>query len=214
MWISWKHKDEDLTRQLTFDQKVELFVEQALGWQLHIADLVANGGTAFGEEGKREGNAVSLIRHSGFAVLQICLSYFETIGHYIGSPSGSRTAFGEGVTNVFPDLVKANPASGKVLADALYKDARCGLYHNVRTARVGLGRPARNAAVAYNHESGQVVVNPKRLPKVLKAHLERFRKALMDEGNRELRKRFEKRFDRDNGGRQTRGSSRRSVSAS
>lgn len=26
-----------------FDQKVDLFYEQALGWQLHIADLVANG---------------------------------------------------------------------------------------------------------------------------------------------------------------------------
>ncbi|MGH9380206.1 MAG: hypothetical protein ACRD2Z_06295 [Thermoanaerobaculia bacterium] len=74
---------------MNFDQKVDLFYEQALGWQLHLAELVANGGTAFGEEGNREGKVVSSIRHSGFAVLQICLSYFETIGYYTGEQSGT-----------------------------------------------------------------------------------------------------------------------------
>jgi hypothetical protein len=88
MWITWKHEDSALSTVLTLEQKVDLFCEQSLGWQLHIADLVANGGTAFGENGDRNGNAVSAIRHSGFAVLQICFSYFETIGYYTGK-SGS-----------------------------------------------------------------------------------------------------------------------------
>ncbi len=198
MWVTWKHKDTDLSWPLTFDQKVELFYEQALGWQLHIADLVANGGTAFGEEGRLEGTAACSIRHSGFAVLQICLSYFETIGYYTGTPSGSKAAFQEGVAKVFPDLANADPAA-KAFVDSLYHDARCGLYHNVRTARVGLGWPPGTDAVAYDHQSGRVVINPERLPKVLKAHLESFRNALLDESNRELREKFGKRFDQDSG---------------
>ena len=67
MWITWKHQDSQLSWPLTFEQKVDLFYEQTLGWQLHIADLVANGGTAFGEDGRREGNAACAIRYSGLA---------------------------------------------------------------------------------------------------------------------------------------------------
>src|SRR5262245_65277742 len=109
MWITWKHQDSQLRWPLTFEKKVELFYEQTLGWQLHIADLVANGGTAFGEEGRREGNVSCAIRHSGFAVLQICLSYFETIGYYTDTPKGSKEAFRLGVAKVFPNLAAADP---------------------------------------------------------------------------------------------------------
>jgi len=48
LWITWKHEHTDFG-DLTFEQKVEIFYEQTLGWQLHIADLVANGGKTFGE---------------------------------------------------------------------------------------------------------------------------------------------------------------------
>jgi len=192
MWITWKHQDTDLSWPLTFEQKVDLFYEQALGWQLHIADLVANGGITFGE-----GKTVSSIRHSGFAVLQICLSYFETIGHYAGKPNGSEAAFRVGVLEVFPHLAKEKTAVVDDFVGALYRDARCGLYHNVRTARVELGQPPE--AVAYDPRSRRIVISPERLPRVLKAHLERFRTALMDTRNRELRARFEERFDKDCG---------------
>lgn len=197
MWITWNHRDTDLTWPLAFEEKVELFYEQALGWQLHIADLVANGGKAFGEEGNRDGRSVRSIRHSGFAVLQICLSYFETVGRYTGETAGSKAAFRKGVTEVFPDLVAADARFAEDFADALYREARCGLYHNVRTARVGLGWPPGTAAVAY--VDNRIVVNPERFPKMLKVHLERFRSALLDEGNRQLREAFEARFDHDAG---------------
>jgi hypothetical protein len=166
MWISWKHEDTQLSWPLTFEQKVELFCEQALGWQLHIADLVANGGTTFGED-----KLVSSIRHSGFAVLQICLSCFETIGHYTGDFSGSKAAFRNGVFEVFPDLNQAGAVADRFV-DALSRDARCGLYHNVRTARVGLGQPPDGAAVAYDRTSGLVVISPERLPRALRGRQE------------------------------------------
>jgi len=199
MWITWKHQDSQLSWPLTLEQKVELFYDQTLGWQLHIADLVANGGTAFGEEGRREGNPACAIRHSGFAVLQICLSYFETIGYYTANPTGSKAAFRAGVANVFPDFAGADPSIASAFIDALYQDARCGLYHNVRTARVGLGVPPGESPAAYDSASGRVVLNPERLPRALKAHLEEFRKALLDKNNRALREHFEKRFDHDAG---------------
>lgn len=198
MWIAWNCQDAQLSWPLRFEQKVDLFYEQTLGWQLHIADLVANGGTAFGEDGRREGAAVSGIRHSGFAVLQICLSYFETIGCYMGE-HGSRKAFLKGVAEVFPKLMTMDLEIADALADSLYEDARCGLYHNVRTARVGLGWPPEEAAVAYDHDTRRVVLNPERLPRVLKAHLQRFKEALLDERNQELRLAFEARFDQDAG---------------
>lgn len=198
MWVSWKHDDATLPRRLTFEQKVDLFCEQALGWQLHIADLVANGGIAFGENGDRNGKTVSAIRHSGFAVLQICLSYFETIGYYTGTSSGSQAAFRNGVLEVFPDLRTADRDLVEALTTTLYKDARCGLYHNVRTARVGLGFPPEDSPIAYIAKSRVVVLNPERLPKRLKAHLERFRNDLLNKKNRKLRKTFSDRFDHDN----------------
>lgn len=37
MWITWKDKSEDLDWPLTFEQKVDLFYEQTLGWQLHTS---------------------------------------------------------------------------------------------------------------------------------------------------------------------------------
>jgi hypothetical protein len=199
MWISWKHQDSQLSWPLTFEQKVELFYEQTLGWQLHIADLVANGGTAFGEEGRREGNRAGKIRHSGFAVLQICLSYFETIGYYTGKPNGSQAAFRAGVQHVCPNLANADHEAVGAFIDALYKDARCGLYHNVRTARVGLGWPSGTSPAAYDSSSGRVILNPERLPKALKVHLERFRQMLLDVKNQELRQSFESQFDHDAG---------------
>lgn len=199
MWISWKNQDSQLNWPLSFEQKVELFYEQTIGWQLHIADLVANGGTAFGENGDRNGCSVLAIRHSGFAVLQICLSYFETIGHYTGQRSGSRVAFEAGVHEVFPSLANGAPPIVSEFVTALYKDARCGLYHNVRSAKVGLGFPPDGSAIAFIPEARKVVVSPERLPAALKAHLEAFRQRLLDQSDQALRDAFSTRFDLDVG---------------
>lgn len=74
MKITWKDQDSDLVWPLTIEKKVDIFYQQTLGWQLHVADLIANGG-----EELEGGRKVESVGHSGFAVLQICLSYFETM---------------------------------------------------------------------------------------------------------------------------------------
>jgi hypothetical protein len=171
MWISWKHEDTDFSAPLTFEQKVEVFYEQTLGWQLHIADLIANGGTAFGEfkQGLEGLEVVDIVLH-------ICLSYFELVGS-IRTQSAKLNytkKFKAGFRSVFPGLFMG-PGDGEKLLACLHKGGRCGLYQLGRTPqRVGLG-PADGNAIAYNSQTDGVTICPERLPKELKAHLDRFR---------------------------------------
>ena len=159
--------------------------EQTLGWQLHIAALVANGGTTFGEfKLKEAGYSVLCIRHSGFAVLHICLSYIELIGSLLATGRQSPTeTFATGVRAV-PGLIDSSTASAAVLA-RLYDGARCGLYHEGRVRPgVGLGQPPDGNAMAYDSRSDMIGISPERLPLVLKAHLEQFRSELLTPGTR------------------------------
>lgn len=196
MWITWKHQDTDFPDELRFEQKVEVFYEQTLGWHLHIADLVANGGTTFGEfKAGTLGYAVPAIRHSGFAVVQLCLSYLELVGT-LESPVPIRPtkAFIVGVRSM-PELIDLATVSNKALSK-LYDRARCGLYHEGRTrAGVGLGFPSDGRPMAYHRSADMFNVNPERLPPVLKTHLSRLRDRLLDSSNPDLQRRFKQRFD-------------------
>jgi hypothetical protein len=196
MWITWKDKGEELIWPLTIEKKVDIFYQQILGWQLHIADLIANGGVPLGGGAK-----VEPIQHSGFAVLQICLSYFETVGKY-QSPSvvADQENFKLGVQAVFPLLQNIPCEVREKLLSAFWKEARCGLYHNSRTGRgVGVGQPPNGEAMAYTSEVQLLIISPERLPKALKEHLERYRTELLDPSETERRRCFERRFDQDFG---------------
>jgi hypothetical protein len=154
---------------------------------------------ADGENGDRQGKPVAAIRHSGFAVLQICLSYFETVGHYMGEASSSRAAFMKGACEVFPDLSAADRAVVDLFLDDLYSHVRCGLYHNVRTVKLGLGVLPEPLAVAYDSPNRRVIVCPERFPQALIEHLDRWRNALLDPRNVDLRHTFEVKFNQDSG---------------
>ncbi|MGA3055493.1 MAG: hypothetical protein ABSD63_14890 [Candidatus Korobacteraceae bacterium] len=195
MWITWRHQDVDLVWPITVEQKIDIFYEQVWGWQLHVADLIANGGCPLGSEAK-----VGSIPHSGFAVLQICLSYFETIGKYRGLATGDGAQFKAGAQMVLPDLQNVPREVREKLLEVLYRGARCGLYHNSRTCRgVGLGQPQNGEAMAYDPDAQVLVISPERLPRALKSHLERYRTELLDPINDEARKCFVHQFDKDFG---------------
>jgi len=195
MWNTWKDQDTDLVWPIPLDRKIDIFYQQIWGWQLHVADLIANG------ECSLEGEArVPLIPHSGFAVLQICLSYFETIGKYRALAAGDGDQFKAGARAVLPELQNIPPKVCKKLLDTLYKGARCGLYHNSRTGRnVGLGQPSNGEALAYDPDAQVLIISPERLPKALKCHLERYRAELLDSVNVDVRQYFERQFDKDFG---------------
>jgi hypothetical protein len=197
MWISWKHQTSDFQSSLAYEQKVEIFYEQTLGWQLHIADLIANGGTTFDQVNtSQSGYEVPSIRHSGFAVLHICMSYFELVGSVVSSETSSTKRFNAGVKEVLPEVFKGTSEDDALLR-LLYKGARCGLYHSARPgAPVGLGQPDDEKALAYDQGRGKVVISPDRLPRVLKAHLLKLRTKLADPANVDLRQRFQARFDK------------------
>ena len=198
MWITWKKRQSEVPWPPRLEEEVEIFYQRALGWQLHIADLLANGGQPLGES-----SSVEPLRHSGFAVLQICLSYFETIGQYEQRKRTTKTSieyFREGVRSVFPQLIALYGKHVQQLLTGLYKGARCGLYHNSMTAPgVGLGQPSDGAPIAYDPSANRLVISPERLTTALKNHLEQYRAKLLDPENADLRLNFERRFDEHNG---------------
>jgi len=199
VWITWKDRDCDLDRPILIDKKIDIFYQQAFGWQLHVADLLANGGSLLGAQ-----ESVPAIPHSGFAVLHVCLSYFETIGRYQAPVGGSRKKDNEcfklGAKAVFPWIGKLRQTEQKTLLDVLWKDARCGLYHRSRTARgVGLGQPKGDAAMEYHPVEKILCISPERLARALKGHLEGYRACLLDPANATLRRSFEQQFDEDFG---------------
>ncbi len=202
MWIAWNINSDEIRWPPTFEEKVEIFYQRTLGWQLHVADLLANGGQPLGAT-----TYISRVDHSGFAVLQICLSYFETIGHYehgVSSPNPKGTAgyfFKMGVRSVMPRLpAESGETLFDELLDALYGGARCGLYHNSMTVpNIGLGQPFDGEPVGYDPEAKRLAISPERLPRALKVHLEQFRARLLDPQNVALRQKFEGRFNVDNG---------------
>jgi hypothetical protein len=196
MKITWKHGDTDFDWPLKIEDKITIFYEQLRGWQLHVADLIANGGCPL-EGGAR----VQSIPESGFAVLQICLSYFETIGKYQGLATGANGAqFKAGAKTVLPELQNVPSEVLEKLLARLYTSARCGLYHNSRTSHgVGLGPTPNGQAMNYDPVENKLAISPHNLPRVLKSHLERYRDELMDPDNADARESFERRFNRDFG---------------
>ena len=127
-----------------------------------------------------ETHSVEKFEHSGFAVLQICLSHFETIGHYErrSIPPNAKGSngyfFKEGVRSVFPQLLMGYGGVFDELLARLYSGARCGLYHNSMTVKdVGLGQPAEGEPLAYDSTKKRLAISPERLPRVLKTALGR-----------------------------------------
>lgn len=195
-FVTWRHLDSDFRVPISYEQKVGIFYDQALGWQLHIADLLANGGRQFhavvaGRRVVGSNTRVSPIRHSGFPVLQICLAHFETLGRYLGVRGKDKDAFVAGVNRVFPAF------KGTTFASDLYHDARCQLYHNVRRLRVGLA-PMRTS-VRYDKSRRRMMLCPERLPRRLKKHLREYRRELLADPSSVLARAFEKQFDKDAG---------------
>jgi hypothetical protein len=91
MWITPKYQDTDFSWPLSVEDKITIFLDRTLGWQLEIANKCANG------EKDAAGNVVSEgIPGSGYAVLHIVLSYFEMMPSFktdlIGTDNQSTTS--------------------------------------------------------------------------------------------------------------------------
>lgn len=182
------HKRSDFPEVLTLDNKIQIFYERVTGWQLDIADMVINGVKV------NNGTIILLqIVGSGYATLDIIISYFEMIGKYRDGYCGigkAKKYFADGLEMVFPELCKKY----SWIPEKMYHNIRCGLYHHGLTEEdimlLGEGLPPITPT-----EKQQLIANPHTLVLELKKHFETYIKQLKDDKN--LRSNFEKRFDYD-----------------
>ena len=201
MKITWTHDSHEISWPPTFEKKVEIFYHRTFGWQLYIADIVSNGGKPLTHEDNPA--ELAAVPHAGFAVLQICLSYFETIAQYrSANPQNmsSTALFREGVRAVFPELAARDPADVSTFLDVLWVHGRNGLYHvSMTRGGIGLGQLDKDMAMAFIPSKKRLIIDPHILPKSLIAHLKLYCDQLLDPQNVDLRQRFEAMFNKENG---------------
>jgi hypothetical protein len=200
MYITWKHEDTEFPFPLKVDDKITIFYERIFGWQLHIADLCLNGGLDH-----RGVNQVCIIPHSAFAAMQIMLAYFEMIAKYEDgfipkNPKQGESAkyFKLGVKSVFPELGKQSQTDVDSFLETFYEKARCGLSHMAQAEAGIVLTGDLQELMRFDTANKVLIINPHRLPAVLKKHLEAYRKRLIDPANVDLQQKFHKRFDFDN----------------
>lgn len=194
MNITWKHTEKDFSWPLNINDKILIYCERTCGWQLQVAELMVNGGK------DESGQSITIIPHSGFAVLQVCLSYFESHAKHedgFAQDGHSKRFFRKGVRTVFQDLAKWSPATVDPFLDRLYETARCGLYHASKTLDGIILTGSINSTLAYNNTRKLIALNPHRLPKDLQHHANKYVEKLRDPLQIILRTNFEKRFNYD-----------------
>ena len=180
--ISPEHMSGDFGEELTFDDRIDIFVARVKGWQIQPAL----------EMRERD------IPNRGFAQLHIVISYFEMVGKhragFIGEGQSGRY-FKEGLLYTFPDI-QANEVD---LLDALYKKVRNGLYHVGMTMPNVVLADESPGSIGYHEDSGAVALNPDTLVEDISIRFEVFSEELRDRNNESLRCNFVARFDSDNG---------------
>lgn len=187
----------DFSKELTIDEKLQIFRERVIGWQLDVADRLING--VKDENGKI---LVKGDKDAGFAVLNILLSYFEMVGKYRDGYVGeikkgklvddaSHKYFTDGINMVFPEFEKDFPW----LPAKIYQNARCGLYHHGMTEE-GIGLMGGDLPPITPLKDKGLIINPHALVLRLKEHFQIYMKQL--ESNKDFKLNFEKRFNKDN----------------
>ena len=184
-WITPYSMREEFTEALSLNDKIRILKERTLGWQLDIADACINGG-------------LPCMKHSGFAVLFIVFSYFETIAnmkHGVTKNTDPSRFFKEGVLDVFPELNRQPYVESKEdILTILYRSARCGFYHS-SMARQRISICGEYEVLEYDRIDKYVKINPHKLIPRLKNHFLRYVLELLDPQNVELRRNFETTFE-------------------
>lgn len=187
MKISPKYSHDSFGPDPTLDDKIAVYEDRVLGWQLDIAELIRSE-----IENAPPG---SQWQHAAFGLLNCLVSYFEMIAQYRSGRSSSGKSgqfFRDGLEEVFPRSFKPDEM------EAIYSGVRCGLYHNAMTKRrVVLSGDFPNAVNTGLDASGDIValINPHRLSPVLVKHFQEYVAKLRDPSNTTLRSNFEQFFD-------------------
>jgi len=186
MWITPYHQKRDFKWPITIDDKIIIFSERTLGWQLYIAR-----------------DCLTRIENSEFAVLAVVMSYFEMIAKYRDGYSQnekSRQYFKKGILHVFSELINTKVVSNNVadiITNILYVECRCGLYHSNFTNPSIIINATNNRAMLFDDKKKQLFINIRILVEIIIDNFNSYITELRNTANKELRRNFEKRFDYD-----------------
>jgi hypothetical protein len=186
---SYWSDEVDLTN---VEDRIKIYDDRVRGWLLtHARSLVAQPS-------------------SDFAVLQLLMSYFESYEmHRTGRDShrNSQRFFERGFKDVFQGSLVSDPPglptpSGLMnrLADALYKEARCGLFHDgVARFRIGThrGNPHPIALLVERTQAiiGRIFIEPERFLTGVEQHHAAYVARLRDPKNTKARQNFSRGWD-------------------
>jgi hypothetical protein len=190
MWITPIHDGSQLPEfeKWSLELKIEIFQARVDGWHLAIAET-----------------SLANTPHSGWAVLQMVLNYFEVIAcfKFNMKNAGSKTRFKKGVYDVFSGSEAYAIMSGIDLADILY-GLRNALYH---TGIIYGDEKGKHPAIVLSHQDSVtsmyydptrdlVVIDPHNLIPDLRKHFAEYIAQLQDPKQIEVRESFGKVFDK------------------
>lgn len=181
----------DLTK---LDDRIKVYEDQIKGWFLDPA------------------RALLPVPHSGFAMLHLLMGYFESHAIYReGKSSNKRSGefFRVGFTAVFPRAAEVVPqgvsleAVSKWLADVMYSDARCGLFHEWMTKGriVVTDDPSQVMSVRGDSRGHitEVAINAAKFLTMIATHFTQYVEKLQDASNTGLRAKFNAGWDATRG---------------
>lgn len=186
--ISRSHRTGQFGLNPNLDQKIDIYSERVLGWQIDVAQemsrlyfaaLVTN-------------DVANPMRHCGFAVVSVIFSYFEMIAQFLQGASSnhySAVFFNYGFRSVYP----ASTFHDSQIT-IIYAHIRCGMYHT------GLTRPEVNIDEQHQptfrfDNNCRLLLNPFTLVQDVRQHFLAYVARLRDADESELRQRFERVFD-------------------
>lgn len=149
------------------DDKIEIYEKQVNGWFLkHSSNLAIQDG-------------------GSFVSVMIALSYIEGVQQYKeGCSSNSRSGgfFIEGFKDIF-----GNGYSDDDIR-ALYKEARCGLFHDGMTRGDIILKSDSTTAITFDRE--QIIISPRLFIREIEKHFNDYIAILKDVNNEDQRDKF------------------------
>lgn len=172
-WISKNYKFSNFGPSPTLENKIDIFSDRVIGWQLEIAQSLRSN------------------QYAGFGIISILFSYFEMIGQYHNGGKGSSN-IGDFKTG-FRLVYSSTPFTDPQLR-TIYNKVRCGMYHN--------GYIKRGVLISGQHpqtfeigSTGDIFINPHTLTDTIQTHFSSFISNLKNPANQGNRTNFEKMFN-------------------
>jgi len=159
IFISPRFRAADLVGA-SIEQKIDVFADQAQGWLIDQANVLASNSAPVGQ-------------HAGYAILALCVVYVESIACFIKgatSDNKSREFFDFGLTEVFTDL---KPSDLSIFSKEFYREVRCGLLHEgMPRGKISITRGANSALVIMTDSTDNTLKHAEIDPWAFLAHVE------------------------------------------